>query len=690
MYLKRLIFENTGPIDNVSINFRIEESETIAPHVFVGENGSGKSVLLSSIADALFEFADPGFQNATKKEWNHHKFFKVISGNQIKYGKDYMVSFLEFNSEDTKNLYYYCKSGKISSEAFKNRYSYNEAKDISWNPEEHDKGTNVDGKISKLIFGKNVLCYFSPSRYEKPNWLGDGYYSGEFITENSGFALDEKYNGVLKNPILVSDTTLDIFHWLLDVVADSRGDLHSFLQTDGHIGFKIDYPSPEDILLLSSARQNIEKIMSTILGTDIVFRMKHRNVGSDRFAIYDTKGNLLVSSLDSLSTGQMALFTLFATIIRYADHNDINKSFSLNQIQGIVLIDEIDLHLHSKLQRNVLPQLMRLFPKIQFIITTHSPLVLLGMNEYYGDNFDITEMPSGRYISAEQFSEFENAYRYYTSTQLFYQEIQKLVENTNNSIPLIITEGATDWRHIKAAYESLKQRKEYEWLNQLQFDFLKYDPSNCNSDNPIKMQMSAEELYTMIKEYSKIYQDKKMIFIADNDKPGITKNLMESGKQYKDWGNNVFSLTLPVPDFRKDTPEICIEYLYMDEELTQWVEKDDWKRRIFLGTEFDEDGFSLATTDNYYCRDKNACTKMQIIDGSGSKKVIIPKSENSNRNYALSKMAFAKMVLGKEKPFEKMSFEGFIPLFEVLRDILIGDINQITDEIAEKEKLEQN
>jgi predicted ATP-binding protein involved in virulence len=44
--------------------------------------------------------------------------------------------------------------------------------------------------------------------------------------------------------------------------------------------------------------------------------------------------------------------------------------------QGIVLIDEIETHLHLELQRLILPMLTRIFPNIQFIVTTHSPFVL--------------------------------------------------------------------------------------------------------------------------------------------------------------------------------------------------------------------------------------------------------------------------------------------------------------------------
>ncbi len=45
---------------------------------------------------------------------------------------------------------------------------------------------------------------------------------------------------------------------------------------------------------------------------------------------------------------------------------------------GIVLIDEIDLHLHPKWQREIIRDLKRTFPNVQFIVTTHSPTLLLG------------------------------------------------------------------------------------------------------------------------------------------------------------------------------------------------------------------------------------------------------------------------------------------------------------------------
>ncbi len=48
--------------------------------------------------------------------------------------------------------------------------------------------------------------------------------------------------------------------------------------------------------------------------------------------------------------------------------------------KGIVLIDEVETHLHLELQRTIMPLLTNIFPNIQFIVTTHSPFVLNSMN----------------------------------------------------------------------------------------------------------------------------------------------------------------------------------------------------------------------------------------------------------------------------------------------------------------------
>lgn len=65
------------------------------------------------------------------------------------------------------------------------------------------------------------------------------------------------------------------------------------------------------------------------------------------------------------------------------------RSYILNgntEARGVVIIDEIDLHLHPTLEQSVLTRLTRTFPNTQFIVSTHSPLVITNINMEGGKN----------------------------------------------------------------------------------------------------------------------------------------------------------------------------------------------------------------------------------------------------------------------------------------------------------------
>jgi len=80
--------------------------------------------------------------------------------------------------------------------------------------------------------------------------------------------------------------------------------------------------------------------------------------------------------LNELSDGYSSLLAILTELIlRMEAHN-----VEVYDMQGIVLIDEIETHLHVDLQKNILPFLVDFFPKIQFIVTTHSPFVLSSLS----------------------------------------------------------------------------------------------------------------------------------------------------------------------------------------------------------------------------------------------------------------------------------------------------------------------
>lgn len=108
--------------------------------------------------------------------------------------------------------------------------------------------------------------------------------------------------------------------------------------------------------------------------------------------------------------------------------------------EGIVLIDEIDMHLHPKWQRHIVEDLKRTFPKIQFIVTTHSPFIVQSLKKDEVINLDsenINEDPFTKSIEeiAEQDMDVVNVKR--SQKFIHYQEVAakyfNLIEEGKNS-----------------------------------------------------------------------------------------------------------------------------------------------------------------------------------------------------------------------------------------------------------------
>ena len=81
-----------------------------------------------------------------------------------------------------------------------------------------------------------------------------------------------------------------------------------------------------------------------------------------------------------LSDGYRNMLAMVADIaVRCATLNPALKGDAITKTPGMVLIDEIDLHLHPKWQRHVVEDLLNAFPKIQFVATTHSPFIIQSL-----------------------------------------------------------------------------------------------------------------------------------------------------------------------------------------------------------------------------------------------------------------------------------------------------------------------
>jgi predicted ATPase len=123
----------------------------------------------------------------------------------------------------------------------------------------------------------------------------------------------------------------------------------------------------ETILSISEAKE----LLTTLLEKDIEIDITYNKV------IFKEKGSEV--SFDQLSAGYKSVITIVCDlIIRFSEKQQVKN---IAGFQGVVLIDEIELHLHPKWKYNFMKKLRDTFPEIQFIVTTHSPTVILGASK---------------------------------------------------------------------------------------------------------------------------------------------------------------------------------------------------------------------------------------------------------------------------------------------------------------------
>lgn len=94
----------------------------------------------------------------------------------------------------------------------------------------------------------------------------------------------------------------------------------------------------------------------------------------------DHDGSTHELRIEQLSEGYKIVIAMVADLAARMSEANPDMDNPLNAT-GIVLVDEIDLHLHPRWQRDILKQLTNVFPNVQFIVSTHSPVIVIGAAE---------------------------------------------------------------------------------------------------------------------------------------------------------------------------------------------------------------------------------------------------------------------------------------------------------------------
>ena len=455
MYAKRAQLTNYGPVDQLDITFPFE-GDTPKPVLLVGENGSGKSILLSYIVNGLT--SAKGIVYPETPEVEAGKVYKLRSSSYIRVGRHFYFGRIDF--EDDLFM------GEIRSQLLKEQYqdvptgiSGTDAEE-AWTQMDLNTNDHFISSISldnenkiREIFSKNCVLHFPPNRFEEPAWLNE-----ENLRAKAEYMDLKHLKGYTSRKIINYSPLRDNQNWLFDVIYDKAA---FEIQSLGNLRADVPVPvfvriSGEATVTHTSALQIVRAVMREDHNIRFGIGRRTNRVVS---IMKDVQGGsvMLVPNIFQLSSGETSLLNLFLSILRDFDLCDAPLT-GIADIRGIVVVDEIDLHLHAVHQYEVLPNLIQMFPHVQFIVTTHSPLFVLGMKNLFGeDGFALYRLPQGQQISPEEFSEFESAYQSFAATSRFSDDIRAAIENSQK--PVVYVEGTTDQRYIQRAAELLNQQK---------------------------------------------------------------------------------------------------------------------------------------------------------------------------------------------------------------------------------------
>ncbi len=336
MYIESVHISHIRCIEDIHINFNPHflprEGKWISGgwSVIIGDNGSGKSTILKAIAAALIEEYDK--QPPFGKDWirKGHSSAAIEIETELFYDDKYESSDHK-PSHHHRNKAYITISGKNGFE--------------SW--EFQDKENH---KREKGFFSMSFAPIRKFTGEKREDWFSSNPYRSRHAS--------------LFNPNMAFT---EITQWLKDerLRADDNG------KESGVI-------------------KGITKLINEgkLLPNETTFE----SVKAEGLIFRDFAGNAI--GLGELSDGFQSVLGIMFELIRqlvacYGEDevfwSVLNDNHPVINCSGVVLIDEIDAHLHPTWQTKIGQWFTHFFPKLQFIVTTHSPLICRGCANEQGD-----------------------------------------------------------------------------------------------------------------------------------------------------------------------------------------------------------------------------------------------------------------------------------------------------------------
>lgn len=319
MYLKKVHIQNIKSIKD----FEMEFEEPAGWHVLIGDNGAGKSTIVKSIALGLIGKEQSMGLRTDWKDWLN----RTASKGEI---------FLEVqNSED-------------DSPGFKHNADTQPCNKLEF----HRDSTAVILLEESILLGQRYL--------EDKGWFSAAF--GPFRRFEGGNPEWKKVFEALPRlgahlSIFGEDVALtESLEWLV----------------------KLNYQALEK----HTDSFQLDCIKALVNSADFLPNgMRLERISSEGVQFANQEGELL--SVGLLSDGFRSILSMTFELIRqmvrsYSPHQvfkNIQSGEMIIDLPGVVLIDEIDVHLHPNWQTRIGQWFTKYFPKIQFIVTTHSPLI---------------------------------------------------------------------------------------------------------------------------------------------------------------------------------------------------------------------------------------------------------------------------------------------------------------------------
>lgn len=335
MHIKSVHISNIRSIKDFKMNF----DNPAGWHVIIGENGSGKSSIVKAIAFNLIGEENVGLR-INPVDWIHH--------SSIKGGIEIVIT--KSDRED-------------------------KGFDM-WNPE-----TEIPYVITSLLDKKSAFTKIRQIH---------GFQSSNSIIEDFPYGSENSfaYAGENKGWFSASFGPFRRFtggRSTYEYKSHPRLASHlSIFGEDIALSEAIDWLIQLNYKKLENKEEgNYLHLVKKLVNSDgfLPHSAKLESISSDGVIFKDGFGNLL--PIHQLSDGYRSILSLTFELIRqmvtFCGSSEVFKNIRNNNftipVSGVVLIDEIDAHLHPTWQTSIGQWFTKYFPNIQFIVTTHSPLI---------------------------------------------------------------------------------------------------------------------------------------------------------------------------------------------------------------------------------------------------------------------------------------------------------------------------